>query len=110
MIDSPDERRSFNRQSDTTSHSTTSTQVEASRRSFIVSGGLSIITTSSASVVAIQPARADSDDSTFGLSQLFNPRAESSKLDTGLLESRVQSNVLNPPPYGMEGSDIFYPS
>ena len=66
--------------------------------------------TSSASVATTKPARADSDDSTFGLSQLFNPQAESSKLDTGLLESRVESNVLNPPPYGMEGTDIFYPS
>lgn len=27
----------------------------------------------------------------------------------GLLESRVVSNVLSPPPYGMEGSDVFYP-
>lgn len=29
--------------------------------------------------------------------------------DTGLLESRVKGNALNPPPYGMEGADIFYP-
>ncbi|KAG7355181.1 hypothetical protein IV203_004537 [Nitzschia inconspicua] len=36
--------------------------------------------------------------------------SESVKLDVGLLESRVDSNVLNPPPYGMEGTDIFYPS
>mmetsp|Transcript_14360 Transcript_14360/g.21495 ORF Transcript_14360/g.21495 Transcript_14360/m.21495 type:complete len:411 (-) Transcript_14360:274-1506(-) len=28
----------------------------------------------------------------------------------GLLESRVTENVLSPPPYGMEGNDIFYPS
>ena len=37
-------------------------------------------------------------------------QAESAKLDLGLLESRVASNVVNPPPYGMEGADVFYPS
>jgi hypothetical protein len=26
------------------------------------------------------------------------------------LERRVQSNIINPPSYGMEGTDIFYPS
>lgn len=35
---------------------------------------------------------------------------DSAKLEAGLLESRVLSNVLNAPPYGMEGTDIFYPS
>ena len=33
----------------------------------------------------------------------------SASLPSGLLDSRVQGNVLAPPPYGMEGSDIFYP-
>lgn len=28
----------------------------------------------------------------------------------GLLDSRVTENVLSPPPYGMEGNDIYYPS
>lgn len=30
-------------------------------------------------------------------------------LETGLLESRVLENVMSPPPYAMEGSDVFYP-
>ena len=42
------------------------------------------------------------------LPQLFE--AESSNLPAGLLESRLSSNVMEPPPYGMEGTDIFYPS
>ena len=36
-------------------------------------------------------------------------QADSAMLDLGLLESRVASNVINPPPYGMEGTDVFYP-
>lgn len=36
--------------------------------------------------------------------------AASLSLESGLLESRVTENVLSPPPYGLEGSDIFYPS
>jgi hypothetical protein len=35
--------------------------------------------------------------------------AESTNLQTGLLESRVLGNVLSPPPYQLEGSDIYYP-
>lgn len=35
--------------------------------------------------------------------------AESTNLQTGLLESRVLENVLSPPPYQLEGSDIYYP-
>ena len=35
--------------------------------------------------------------------------APSASLPSGLLDSRVQGNVLAPPPYGMEGPDIFYP-
>jgi hypothetical protein len=35
--------------------------------------------------------------------------AESSALENGLIESRVLENVLSPPPYQMEGSDIYYP-
>jgi hypothetical protein len=44
------------------------------------------------------------------LSQIIAPQAASAALENGLLESRVLSNVLNPPPYGMEGTDVFYPS
>ena len=28
---------------------------------------------------------------------------------TNLLESRVSREVLSPPPYGMDGSDVYYP-
>lgn len=49
-------------------------------------------------------------------SLLFVPKASglefappSASLPSGLLDSRVQGNVLAPPPYGMEGPDIFYP-
>ena len=56
------------------------------------------------------PAFASSDLGTSNplLPQLFE--AESSNLPAGLLESRLSSNVMEPPPYGMEGTDIFYPS
>lgn len=37
-------------------------------------------------------------------------QAESAELGAGLLEARVTENVLSPPPYGMEATDIFYPS
>jgi hypothetical protein len=53
-------------------------------------------------------SRASADESI--LSQIIAPQAASSALENGLLESRVLSNVLNPPPYGMEGTDVFYPS
>jgi hypothetical protein len=35
--------------------------------------------------------------------------AESVALETGLLDSRVTENLLSPPPFGMEGPDVFYP-
>jgi hypothetical protein len=37
-------------------------------------------------------------------------QADSAKLETGLLDSRLTSNVINPPTYGMEGTDVFYPT
>jgi hypothetical protein len=55
-------------------------------------------------------SRAWADDSSSVLSKLVSPQAASLELENGLLESRVLSNVLNPPPYGMEGTDVFYPS
>ena len=36
--------------------------------------------------------------------------ADSTTLPAGLLDARVTENVLSPPPYGMEGTDVFYPS
>jgi hypothetical protein len=66
-----------------------------------------------------QPALA-SDSSTTTPSTSSPPRlsdliasqqqASSSELEPGLLQGRVEENVLSPPPYGMEGTDIFYPS
>ena len=37
-------------------------------------------------------------------------QAESLSLQSGLLESRVSENLLSPPPYGLEGPDVYYPS
>lgn len=76
----------------------------ASRREFgavVIGEGLALTTA---------PAFAASDLGTSSpmLPQLFE--AESSNLPAGLLESRLSSNVMEPPPYGMEGTDIFYPS
>ena len=42
--------------------------------------------------------------------EMMQIQAESIDLAPGLLASRVIGNVLSPPPYGMEGPDIFYPS
>lgn len=55
--------------------------------------------TAMGSVVAPKPSVADTVLS-----------AESAALPNGLLEARVTENVLSPPPYGMEGTDVFYPS
>jgi hypothetical protein len=55
-------------------------------------------------------SRAWADESSSVISQLVSPQAQSRELENGLLESRVLSNVLNPPTYGMEGPDVFYPS
>lgn len=40
----------------------------------------------------------------------YGSSAVAEVLENGLLESRVLENVLSPPPYGMEGTDVFYPS
>jgi len=37
-------------------------------------------------------------------------KQDSFKLQDGLLESRVIENLMNPPSYGLESKDIFYPS
>jgi len=41
---------------------------------------------------------------------IASQQSQSPNLPAGLLESRLSSNVLEPPPFGMEGTDIFYPS
>jgi hypothetical protein len=64
-----------------------------------------------ASQIVTSPATpALAADSGSVMSNLISPQAESTKLETGLLESRVLENILNPPTYGMEGPDVFYPS
>lgn len=43
---------------------------------------------------------------------LFQPSpvgAATSQLPSGLIETRVEENVLSPPPYGREDADIIYP-
>jgi hypothetical protein len=77
-------------------------QLHAHSRREILIGGVAAIQ------FASEQARAD--DSSSILAQIVSSQAESLELENGLLESRVLSNVLNPPPYGMEGPDIFYPS
>jgi hypothetical protein len=74
---------------------------ELSRRQ-ILAGALT------ASQIVTSPALAA--DSGSVISNLMSPQAGSTELETGLLESRVVENILNPPTYGMEGSDVFYPS
>jgi hypothetical protein len=59
------------------------------------------------------PAVAAIDDFTQGTLGTFHDlvsQPESPRFEAGLLESRVESNALDPPSYGMEGTDIFYPS
>ncbi|KAL7561897.1 hypothetical protein ACA910_011050 [Epithemia clementina (nom. ined.)] len=43
-------------------------------------------------------------------SMIPTSQAESLSLEPGLLEARVTENVLSPPTYGMEGTDILYPA
>lgn len=40
---------------------------------------------------------------------LVTGQGDMPQLEIGLLESRVLENVMSPPPYAMEGSDVFYP-
>lgn len=74
-----------------------------SRRDVLVGGLL-------ASQLLVLPKASSAADPNPSVSQLlFSSQAPSATLESGMLESRVQSNVLLPPPYGMEGPDIFYP-
>lgn len=86
-----------------------SSAYDFSRRSFLAGGSV----VAAGECFRANPSEAlAADDSTMlttPFSQLIS-QPESLKLEAGLLESRVQSNVLNPPPYGMEGTDVFYPS
>lgn len=71
----------------------------ANRRAFLSSIGWAAISL---------PASA-TDSSVLSSLLSTQTQAESSLLQSGLLESRVTENVLAPPSYGMEGPDIFYP-
>ena len=62
--------------------------------------------TSMVSLVTAFPSHASEPSSVF---DLVSGQADSRKLENGLLESRVLENVMSPPPYGMEGPDVFYP-
>ncbi len=70
--------------------------LEASRREF--------------GALAIGKGLALSSAPAFAASDFPQLQAESSNLPDGLLESRLSSNVMEPPPFGMEGTDIFYPA
>lgn len=84
--------------------------LRASRREFGAALVGECIALSSGPAFAI----VDSSASASGLSQSLMaselPQSGASDLPYGLLESRLSSNVLEPPPFGMEGTDIFYPS
>ena len=60
-----------------------------------------------ASVLPSDSAWAAGDTPFGGIQSQF--QAESTELGAGLLESRVTENLLSPPSYGMETTDIFYP-
>ena len=65
-----------------------------------------VILTSMLSLVAARPSHAAEPSSVF---DLVSGQADSRTLENGLLESRVLENVMSPPPYGMEGPDVYYP-
>lgn len=74
--------------------STTATTTENNRRKFlstVCSGPLFYPVVSNAAAEAVL-------------------EADSKKLEAGLLNSRVTENLINPPPYGMEDPDVYYPS
>ena len=80
-------------------------QAHSTRRDVLEAAGKGIV---ASSLVGLStPSWAAGDPM---ISQLVSPQATSAGLESGLLESRVLSNVLNPPPYGMEGPDVYYPS
>jgi hypothetical protein len=56
------------------------------------------------------PALAASDPATSNLPLQSLVISAQETLPDGLLESRLSSNVMEPPPFGMESTDIFYPS
>ena len=59
-------------------------------------------------VAGAPPSHAVVDPSTSVL-DLVTGQADMPQLENGVLESRVLENVMSPPPYKMEGPDIYYP-
>jgi hypothetical protein len=57
-------------------------------------------------LIAARPSHAAEPSSVF---DLVSGQADLPKFESGLLESRVTENVLSPPPYGLEGPDVYYP-
>ena len=96
MSESGEERLGYGKTEDRSKHS---------RRDVLTSAALF-----AGSMVGSSPAYAADSAAMSALGNFVSPQAESAGLESGLLESRVTSNVLNPPPYGMEGADVYYPS
>ena len=90
--------------------SSRSKQQQRSRRCFLASatGVATVLSSSSCSFVPDRNVALAVEDYSTDSSSAFP--AESRSLPAGLLESRVDGNVLSPPPYGMECGDIRYPS
>jgi len=83
------------------------------RRSMISGAASSTIFLAATSLFPISTYAASSTDQTQQQqlpfkSPLIDPI--NTKLENGLLTSRLTENVLSPPPYGMESNDIIYPS
>mmetsp|Transcript_13816 Transcript_13816/g.15343 ORF Transcript_13816/g.15343 Transcript_13816/m.15343 type:complete len:356 (-) Transcript_13816:100-1167(-) len=75
------------------------------RRRHLIGGVSSVIINS-----ILMPSNAGADVGEKIRSTLDLTQASSTKLPSGLLECRVLENVLSPPTYGMESSDVFYPN
>eukprot|EP00980_Cylindrotheca_fusiformis_P020985 scaffold7987_cov200-Cylindrotheca_fusiformis.AAC.14 len=77
----------------------------SSRRRFVQASALGGIT---AAIPHVVPSDASSADTPAAMT--FGSAASSVELGSGLLESRVMENLMNPPTYGLEIPDIYYPS
>lgn len=77
-------------------------EVPVDRRSIILSAPVSLaLALGAQSAHAVEPSTSVYD--------FVTGQGDLPQLEVGLLESRVMENVMSPPPYGMEGSDVFYP-
>lgn len=87
------------------SSSSYSLDVPVDRRRLLVSAPISLALTAG---TAIQSAHAVEPSTS--VYDLISGQGDWPQLEIGLLESRVLENVMSPPPYAMEGSDVFYPN